>query len=313
MSTAVVIEEQGLRDGFQNEAKCAPTDFKLAVIDALIEAGLRRIQVCSFVHPKYVPQMADADQLARALKRSSRDGEEVIYSGLVLNLRGVTRALDTGLDHLAISLSASDTHSQKNTRKTLKEARAGFKEMVDLAKSQHVQVRGGIQCAFGCRYEGEIDQQVVLDLAKEHLDRGVDELALADSTGMAHPRQMFELLPTLLELAEGKPVILHLHDTEGKAMANVLAALQSGVRHFDTGIAGMGGCPYIESASGNLATEDLVHFVEQLGYSTGIDLNALLKPIEHVESFFGRTFSGKMGKLLSQPALHVLSAPPSDQ
>lgn len=308
MSNKVVIEEQGLRDGFQNEVLCAPTDFKLALIDSLIEAGLRRIQVCSFVHPKYVPQMADADRLARLLTRISKDGEEILYSGLVLNQKGVERALDTGLNHLAISLSASDTHSQKNTRKTLNQARLDFKAMVDLAKSQNLQVRGGIQCAFGCRYEGEIDSQVVLDLAKSHLDCGVDELALADSTGMGHPKQMLDLLPSLLELAQDKPLILHLHNTEGKAMANVLAALQSGVRYFDTGIAGMGGCPYIKSASGNVATEDLVHFVEQLGYSTGINLKALLKPIDQVESFFGRHFSGKMSKLLKEPNLKVLGS-----
>ena len=295
----VIIEEQGLRDGFQNESYCVPTEIKLSLIDQLIDAGLTRIQIGSFVHPRYVPQMADTDELAQRLKRRS----DITYSGLVLNLRGVTRAIDAGMDHLAVSLSASNTHSQKNTRKTLTEAQSAFKEMLQLTRAHSIQVRGGIQCAFGCRYEGDIAIGHVLDLVKHHLDCGVDEIALADSTGMAHPRLIFDLLPQVLELTADKAVILHLHDTEGKAMANALAALQSGVRHFDTGLAGMGGCPYIPGASGNLATEDLVHFVQQMGYQSGINLHALLPLVQQVEQLFDRTFPSKMSKVLQQSHL----------
>ena len=301
-SKHIIIEEQGLRDGFQSEKTVVPTERKLEIIDALADAGVPRIQVCSFVHPKYVPQMADAEAVCKALRR--RPG--VIYSGLVLNLKGVERAVDAGLDHVAASISASDTHSRKNTGKSLEEVQAGYAEMVRTAKDAGLTVRGGLQCVFGCRFEGAIDPNAVLDLVKRHLDLEIDELALADSTGMADPNSMTDLMGQVLELAGDKPVILHLHDTEGRGLANALAAIQTGVRFFDTAFGGMGGCPFIKGATGNIATEDLVAMVERMGMTTGIDIRAVAEISRSLEAFFDTIFPGSMHRVLGNDAIKVV-------
>jgi hydroxymethylglutaryl-CoA lyase len=298
----IVIEEQGPRDGFQSEKIVVPTDRKLEVISALADAGITRIQVCSFVHPKYVPQMADAEAICRGLDR--RPG--VVYSGLVLNLKGVERAVEAGLDHVAASISASDTHSRKNTGKSLEEAQAGYAEMVRTAKDAGLTVRGGLQCVFGCRFEGAIDPDAVLDLVKRHLDLEIDELALADSTGMADPQSMTVLMGKVLELAGEKPVILHLHDTEGRGLANALAAIQTGVRVFDTAFGGMGGCPFIKGATGNIATEDLAAMAERMGISTGVDIPAVAEISRELETFFGKPFPGSMHRVLGNDAIKVV-------
>lgn len=301
-SKHIIIEEQGLRDGFQSEKTVVPTKTKLEIIDALVDAGITRIQICSFVHPKYVPQMADAEALCKAVK--PRPG--VIYSGLVLNLKGVERAVGAGLQHVAASISASDTHSRKNTGKSLEDVQAGYADMVRTAKASGLTVRGGLQCAFGCRFEGAIDPGAVLDLVKRHLDLDIDELALADSTGMADPRSMSELMGQVVELAGDRPVILHLHDTEGRGLANALAAIQSGVRVFDTAFGGMGGCPFIKGATGNIATEDLIAMVERMGMSTGIDIRAVAEISRSMETHFDKQFPGSMHRVLGNEAIKVV-------
>jgi hydroxymethylglutaryl-CoA lyase len=300
--TRVVIEEQGLRDGLQSERQTVPTSRKLEVIDALVDAGLTRIQVCSFVHPKRVPQMADAEEICAGLTR--RPG--VIYSGLVLNLKGVERAIAAGLDHVAASISASDTHSQKNAGATLEEAQERYAEMVRMAKDAGLTVRGGLQCAFGCRFEGRIDPARVIDLAKRHLELGIDELALADSTGMANPRAMYELMGPIVEMAGDRPVLLHLHNTEGKGLANAMAAIEVGVRYFDTAFAGMGGCPFIKGATGNVATEDLVAMLHQMGIETGVDVRAVAAISAELEDFFDKKFPGSMHRVLANETIKVV-------
>jgi len=301
-SQRIVIEEQGLRDGFQSEKVVVPTERKLEIINALADAGIPRIQVCSFVHPKHVPQMADAEAVCKGLRR--RPG--VIYSGLVLNLKGVDRAIASGLDHVAASISASDTHSRKNTGRSLDEAQTGYAEMVRTAKTAGLTVRGGLQCAFGCRFEGAIDPEVVLDLVKRHLELEIDELAMADSTGMADPSAMTDLMCQVLELAGDKPVILHLHDTEGRGLANALAAIQVGVRYFDTAFGGMGGCPFIKGATGNIATEDLVAMVERMGMTTGVDIRAVAEISRSLETFFETRFPGSMHRVLGNDEIKVV-------
>jgi hydroxymethylglutaryl-CoA lyase len=302
MKQRITIEEQGPRDGFQSEKTVVPTDRKLEIIDALADAGVSRIQVCSFVHPKYVPQMADAEAVCAGLRR--RAG--VVYSGLVLNLKGVERAVAAGLDHVAVSISASDTHSRKNTGKSLEEAQTGYAEMVRTAKTAGLTVRGGLQCVFGCRFEGAVDPDAVLDLVKRHLDLEIDELALADSTGMADPASMTDLMGRVLELAGDRQVILHLHDTEGRGLANALAAIQAGVRVFDTAFGGMGGCPFIKGATGNIATEDLVAMVERMGLSTGIDIRAVAAISRSLETFFDTRFPGSMHRVLGNDQIKVV-------
>jgi hydroxymethylglutaryl-CoA lyase len=300
--TRAVIEEQGLRDGFQSEAKVVPTARKLELVNGLVAAGLTRIQVCSFVHPKRVPQMADAEALCAGLSR--RPG--IVYSGLVLNLKGVERAVAAGLDHVAASISASDTHSRKNAGVSLDEAQDRYAEMVRTAKADGLTVRGGLQCAFGCRFEGRIDPNRVLDLVKRHLDLEIDELALADSTGMAHPGSVQELTGRVVEMAGDRPVILHLHDTEGKGLANALAAVQVGVRVFDTAFGGMGGCPFIKGATGNIATEDLATMLHQMGMETGVDVRAVAAISRSLEVFFDKRFPGSMHRVLGNEAMKVV-------
>ena len=301
MDNRVIIEEQGLRDGIQNLPQAISIEKKLEYINALVDAGVTRIQIASFVHPKLVPQMADSDELCRRVEKK----EGVLYSGLVLNLRGVQRGIDCGLDHLSCSISASNTHSQKNARKTLDEAKTAFREMVKTCKDSGLKVRGGIQCAFGCRYEGKISRTSVYDLVKHHLDHGINELALADSTGMANPAQMEEMMTHIVELAGDIPVILHLHNTENKGFANLYAALKSGVRIFDTAFGGLGGCPFIKSATGNIATEDTVHMLHQMGYDTGIDLSKMGKIALDMADFLGYELQGKMYTLLQKEGIAI--------
>jgi hydroxymethylglutaryl-CoA lyase len=292
----VTIEEQGLRDGFQSEKKLVPVEMKLSHIDTLIAAGLKRIQVTSFVHPKLMPQMADAEELCSRLKEQ----EGVLYTGLVLNIKGIQRAANAGLPHVSASLSASDTHSRKNANASLEEARKRFVSMIKAGKDEGLKIRGGVQCAFGCRFEGHISQSVVLDLVKEQLDQGVDEIALADSTGMANPVSMQELSAKVMELAGDKPYFLHIHDTEGKGIVNAVAAMQVGASHFDTAFAGMGGCPFIKGASGNIATDDMVFMLQQMGIETGIDINKIATMSRGLETYFEKQFSGKMHRILGR-------------
>jgi hydroxymethylglutaryl-CoA lyase len=298
----VLIEEQGLRDGLQGEKTIVPTEKKLELINSLVDAGLKRVQVTSFVHPKLVPQMADAEEICKGLSPSNG----VIFSGLVLNTKGIERAANAGLKHVAASISASDTHSRKNANASLPEARKRFAEMVKVGKQLGLAIRGGLQCVFGCRFEGKIDPGVVLDMVKEQLDLGVDEIALADSTGMANPRSIQEISARVVELADGKPVFLHLHDTEGKGLANVLAALQVGVTHFDTAFGGMGGCPFIKGASGNISTEDLVFMLHQMGIETGINVDRISVVSRSLEDFFEKRFSGKMHRVLESGNIKIV-------
>jgi hydroxymethylglutaryl-CoA lyase len=299
---SVVIEEQGLRDGLQNEATVVPTAKKLQIIDALTDAGVQRIQVTSFVNPQKVPQMADAQNLCAGLKKQ----EGVVYTALVLNPQGIQRAVRAGLSHVTASISASNTHSQRNAGMTLPQARRQLSEMIAMAKKSGLAVRGGIQCVFGCRYEGRIDAPTVMDMLKAQLDQGIDEIELADTTGMANPRAVQEICEYARALAAHIPVYLHLHDTEGKGLANALAALQVGITHFDSCFGGMGGCPFVKGASGNIATEDLVFMLEQMGIATGIDVNKIAAVSRSLEFFFKRRFSGKMHHLLNRDDIAII-------
>lgn len=295
----VTVEEQGLRDGLQTLPLRIPVDTRLRWIGMLADAGVRRMQVASFVNPARVPQMADAEVLVSRLPL--REG--VVYSALVLNIKGVERAAASGLRHLSVSLSASDTHSRRNANKGIEESKKEFRGMAGSAHAHGIAVRGGIQCAFGCRYEGSVEESVVLDLVRHHLDCGVGELALADSTGMGHPGQVARIMAQVLELAGDTPVSLHLHNTENKGYANLWAALQTGVRSFDTAFGGLGGCPFIKGATGNIATEDTVHLLEQSGYTTGIDKRRVAEVSREMESLLGTPLPGLLYGLLGREGL----------
>ncbi|MEY4540901.1 MAG: hypothetical protein RLZZ306_2658 [Bacteroidota bacterium] len=295
INNLIHLEEQGTRDGFQVEAIHIPTELKIKWIEQAVEAGVKRIQMSSFVHPKLVPQMADAEAVCEGVSKK----EGIIYSGLVLNVKGVERAIKSGLNHVAISMSASETHSRKNTNKSIQESLIELAQMAQVAKEAGLIVRGGIQCGFGCRYEGNISEQFVIDLVKHHLDLGIDELSLADSTGMGNPVQMKRIMSQIVPMAENLPVILHLHDTEGKGIANMIAAIECGVNYFDTAFGGLGGCPFIKGATGNIATEDVIHCLHQMGYETGINNLKMIELAKEVEIFLGRKLPGKIKEVSS--------------
>ncbi|HZD10599.1 MAG TPA: hydroxymethylglutaryl-CoA lyase [Candidatus Binatia bacterium] len=296
---AVELIEVGPRDGLQREKTILSPSEKVALIEELLAAGLRRIQVTSFVHPRAVPQMADAEEVCAHLPVHP----EARYSGLALNVRGVQRAQDAGLREVDISVSASDAHSRRNANLGLDEALQEFDEMYAQARAADMHVRGGIQCAFGYRAPGDVTQETVLLIAEHYMDLGVDELALADSSGLANPRQMATLLQRVLERTGEMPFILHLHDTRGMGLANALAALQCGVRLFDTSVGGLGGCPFIDGASGNIATEDTAHMLQQMGIETGVDLLRLATVARRLQRRLGKEqLPGKLYALLAPEA-----------
>jgi hydroxymethylglutaryl-CoA lyase len=294
MPQLIIIEEQGLRDGLQTLSINIPIAKKIEWIQQLIVAGIKRIQVTSFVHPKLVPQMADAEELIKLLPKN----DSVMFSALVLNKKGVERAIASGIKNLAISLSASNTHSIKNANKTIEASKVEFAAMVSLAKQNNILVRGGIQCAFGCRYEGKIEEQVIYDLIQQHLDCGVQEIALADSTGMGNPYQIKKMMEKVVELCGNIPVSLHLHNTENKGYANMLAAIEVGVTQFDTAFGGLGGCPFIKDATGNIATEDAVHMLHEMGYETNIDMHKVSVVSKEMEGILGEGLPGLMYKIM---------------
>ncbi|MFZ0612722.1 MAG: hydroxymethylglutaryl-CoA lyase [Desulfobacterales bacterium] len=289
----VTLIEVGPRDGFQFEERIVPTSLKLEVIDALVAAGLKQIQVASFVHPRRVPQMADAETLLKALPVR----EDVLFSGLVLNRQGLERARRTALRQVEISISASDRHSRRNTGMPLEEALRQGREMIGLARKYGLRVRAGIQCAFGCVYEGAIPEKRVMDMARTFIDQGAEALALADTTGMADPLAIRRRVPEVQAAAKKIPLILHLHDTRGLGLVNLMAGLACGVTRFDTALGGMGGCPFVSGAAGNIATEDTAYLLDRLGVNTGIGIGKVAECSLKLENFYGKQFAGKMVRL----------------
>jgi hydroxymethylglutaryl-CoA lyase len=296
---SVLIEDEFLRDGLQNETRLFSIEEKLSIVTALEAAGCRRIQVGSFVHPKWVPQMADTDALferlhARPLK--ARPG--VVHTALILNRAGLDRALAVGVRHLSISVSASETHSQKNTNRSVAEGRAAIVPVIERALSEGITVRAGIQSALGCGFEGQVDPAVVLEIARQWSDLGAHEINLADTAGLSNPVAVRDLCLRARDVIRPEAQLsLHLHDTRGLGLANLFAGLQAGVRIFDTALGGLGGCPFIPKASGNIATEDTVFALTEAGFETGIDWRALRPAVALAEDLLGRRLPGRMGHI----------------
>ena len=292
----ITLIEVGPRDGFQFEKKIIPTNLKVEIISDLVDAGLKDIQVTSFVHPDVVPQMADAEDLLKRLPKKW----DVRYSALVLNEKGVERAHLSGLQHIEISISASDTHSRKNAGMPFEKALEMGKDMIRLAQEYKMEVRAGIQCAFGCVYEGRIPEERVLKIATDFLKIGIQTLAISDTTGMADPLLIKNLMKELRPKVGNTPVALHLHDTRGLGLVNVMAAMEYGVTHFDTALAGMGGCPFVPGAAGNIATEDTAYLMRALNIETGVDISKVAKCSQKLEDFFEKKFPGKMHRLIEK-------------
>jgi hydroxymethylglutaryl-CoA lyase len=290
----VTLIEVGARDGFQFETKIVPTLLKAEIISGLVDAGLKDIQATSFVHPDLVPQMADAEDLLKRLPKRN----DVRYSALVLNEKGVKRAHLSGLQHIEISISASDTHSRKNAGMPFQKALEKGKDMIRLARDYNMDIRAGIQCAFGCVYEGRISEERVLKIANDFLEIGIQTLAISDTTGMANPLSIQNLTKKLLPEVGNTPVVLHLHDTRGLGLVNVMAAMECGLTRFDTALAGMGGCPFVSEAAGNIATEDTAWLMKSLNIKTGVDISRVAKCSQKLEDFFEKKFPGKMYRLM---------------
>jgi len=293
----VELCEVGPRDGFQMEDTFIPTDLKVDTIRALADAGLPRIQVTSFVHPKWVPQMRDAEEVCDRLPMA--DGlNGATLSGLVLNRKGLERALKAGCRHIDLSIATHDDHSMDNANMPVAEAVAEGTNMVREARTEGCDVQMNFQTVFGYREPGDTPIGHVVDLAVRFAELGVESISLADSTGMGNPVAMRRVVRALRDSIGETPIVLHLHDTRGLGLANLVAALEEGVTRFDTSLAGMGGCPFIEGATGNIATEDTVYLLDQMGVHTGIDLHAVASASRRVEDALDTSFPGKMHRLL---------------
>jgi hydroxymethylglutaryl-CoA lyase len=292
----VTLCEVGPRDGFQFEDTPIPTDVKLDVITALAEAGLPRIQVTSFVHPAWVPQMADAEEVVARLP----ERDDVTYAGLALNMKGLERAHEAGLTHVDLSIATRDAHSRSNANRTVDAAIEQAEAMVEHAHAHDLRVQMGFQTVFGYEAPGDTPLEDVVPMAERFAAMDVDSLSLADTTGMANPVMIKERVRAVQAVVGDVPIVLHLHDTRGLGLANVVAALECGITWFDTSLAGMGGCPFVPGAAGNIATEDTAYLLRELGITTGVDLDAVARVAQRIEAFLGTTFPGKIHQLVGR-------------
>jgi hydroxymethylglutaryl-CoA lyase len=284
------VREVGPRDGLQNEPPVAVAQ-RVRLIDALSATGLRRIEAASFVAPSAIPAMAGAEDVMAQISR--RPG--VVYSALVPNVRGAERAIAAAADEVQLVVSASETHNLRNVRRTVAESLVAAHELAELVHGAGTPVEAIVSTAFGCPYEGDVAPERVAQVAGHLVDAGADRLSFGDTTGMATPRRVDELLDALERAGIGAADVgLHFHDTRGTALANVLAALERGVNRFDASIGGLGGCPYAPGASGNAVTEDVVHMLDDLGIETGIDLAALIDCARLAQEIVGRELPSAM-------------------
>jgi len=281
----VHIQEVGLRDGLQNEPIVLTVRERAGLVEALVQAGLKRIQIGSLVNPRRVPQMAGTDQVWKMIRKS----QGVRYSVLVLNERGLEQALAEWIPHVEVYVSASDTHSRKNSGASLKQALSSAVRMVSRAVEGGAGVTAGVMCAFGCYYEGGVSQERVLEIVAALEEAHPTEIALADTTGMADPVAVKRMVEALGKAIGSERLSLHLHDTRGLGMANLIAALEAGVRSFDTSVGGLGGCPFIPGAAGNISTEAAVEALENMRFSTGVAAGELLRIRSDLEKLLGRT------------------------
>ena len=282
----VIIQEVALRDGLQNEKRVVATAEKLRLVERMIGCGIRRIELSSFVNPRLVPQMADAEELWRKVRRHP----DVLFTALILNERGLDRAISCGVPHVGIYVSASETHSRKNSNMDIAQALKEARLLLRKARREGVRARAGVMNAFGCAYEGAVPLARTLEITLGLLEEDPEEICLADSSGLANPLQIRKYIEQVRENTAGKALSLHLHNTRGLGPANLYAALEEGVSIFDTSLGGLGGCPFISGARGNISTEDTVYMIAELGISTGIDLKGLIRASRDFEALMGQNF-----------------------
>jgi hydroxymethylglutaryl-CoA lyase len=285
----VTVYEVGPRDGLQSERALLPVEQKLSIIEALSSAGLKHIEATSFVSPRWIPQLADADEVARRLPR----GDGVVYSALVPNERGLERARLAGVGVVAVFVSSSESHSQSNIHRSLAEALTGYQKVCGHAKQLGMGVRGYVSTVWGCPYEGPVPIERSVRAAARLLEMGCDQISLGDTIGVGTPRQTEQILTEMLARIPKEKLALHMHDTRGTALANVLVGLQMGLTTFDASVGGLGGCPYAPGAAGNLASEDLVYMLQGMGIETGVELKKLVEAGQLAQRLMGRELPGK--------------------
>jgi hydroxymethylglutaryl-CoA lyase len=288
----IVLHEVGMRDGLQIEKQTVATERKISWLEAIIRSGIDVVQVGSFVALEKVPQMADSDRLFLHFREPGTRARPVILSGLVLNEKGLDRALTCGIDLICMGVSASNTHSRKNTGMSTGEAIRRVVPMAKRAAAAGIPVQASVQSAFGCGMEGKVPPERVLDIVRAYADAGIRRISLADTAGHALPHQVEDLFGAVLAIDPSIERACHFHDTYGLAMVNAIAALRAGVKNFEHAFAGLGGCPFTAATGGNLCTEDFVYYLQRVGFRTDVDLAPLLAVSSEASSFLGRTLPG---------------------
>jgi hydroxymethylglutaryl-CoA lyase len=299
----IIVHEVGLRDGLQMEHQTVPTEQKRKWIRDLLGTGVDIIQVGSFVHPTKVPQMADTDELFRELTQDRSGARKVILSGLVLNEKGLERGLACGVEMFCMGVSASETHSKKNTGMTIAEATDRIIATAKSAENAGKRVQVSVQSAFGCGFEGPVPQERVLGIVKRFVDAGLRTISLADTAGHATPQMVEQMFGAIRTMDQGIECACHFHNTYGMGIANVYAAMKAGVRYFESSVAGLGGCPFTKIAGGNVCTEDMVHMFHRMNLRKDINLEKLIAIAADVARFFERDMSGVVYKSGPIPSL----------
>ena len=289
----VRIMEVSPRDGLQNISAEIPTATKIELINRLIDAGIKELEVASFVNPKWVPQMADAEQVLADL----HPNDDVSHIVLTPNLKGLERALQSGVKNVAVFTAVSESFTKKNTNCSIDESLQRIEDQIKLALDNDVTVRGYVSCVLGCPYEGEVSFKEVARISKALLDMGCYEISLGDTIGIGTPLQAQAMLETVLDVAPADKLALHFHDTRGQALANILACLEYGVSCIDASVAGLGGCPYAQGASGNVATEDVIYMLHGMGIKTGIDLEKLAVAGHYISEQLGSQNHSHVGNV----------------
>ncbi|KKK37171.1 hydroxymethylglutaryl-CoA lyase [Mesobacillus campisalis] len=299
----VTIKEVGPRDGLQNEKHQVPTEGKVSWIDSLSVTGLSYIEVSSFVHPKWIPQLADAANVLKQIKRE----QGLTYAALVPNLKGLDGALEAGVDEVSVFMSASEAHNRSNINKSIDATYPVLEEVVREAKLAGKTVRGYVSTVISCPYEGYIAPEKVRVVSERLFEMGIDELSLGETIGVAVPTQVEQLLENLLPHFDAGSLAMHFHDTRGTALANIVKSLEMGITTFDSALGGLGGCPYAKGASGNVATEDLLYMLHEMGIETGVDLDAVLKSAQLIEKTLCKPLRSRQMEILRGEGKECLS------
>ena len=288
----VQVTEVGPRDGIQADATFVPTQHKIAWINRLIEAGVPRIEATSFVSPRAVPQLADAAEVMKGVKRS----KDTILAALVPNARGAIRAAEAEVDQIVVFMSASESHNRKNVNCSVAESLKAFEEVAKIADDAGIPVHGAIATAFGCPFEGNVAVESVAQIARAYQDMGFVGMTFGDTTGMATPPLVLERVQAVREAAPKLYQVLHFHNTRGVGLANVMAGLAEGVDRYESAFGGTGGCPFVPRATGNICTEDLLYLLDEMGIETGIDLRRMMDLACDVQAVLGRELPGQLMK-----------------